>query len=95
MSRSDVRTRAWAGSGADVAVDAAAVKEVYDAIKDPANGSPLSVLFSFVRAAQESLNVLRAEGTMRNHLDQMVEFGEFTRIVHLPEHQAIEQRYRD
>ncbi|MFM9106624.1 MAG: ABC transporter substrate-binding protein [Chloroflexota bacterium] len=28
------------------AVDAAAIKEVYDAIKDPANGSPLAVLFT-------------------------------------------------
>ena len=56
--------------------------------------SPLSVLFSVVRAAQEGLRVLRDEGTMRNHLGQMVEFSEFTRIVRLPEHQAIEQQYR-
>ena len=34
------------------AVDAAAVKEVYDAIKDPANGSPLSVLFTPVEAIE-------------------------------------------
>jgi methylisocitrate lyase len=56
--------------------------------------SPLSILFSVVRAAQESLNVLRDEGTMRNHLGSMVEFTEFTGIVDLESHLAIEQRYR-
>lgn len=55
--------------------------------------SPLSVLFSTVRAAQESLALLRAEGTMRNHLDRLVEFGQFTSIVGLDDHLAIEQRY--
>lgn len=55
--------------------------------------SPLSLLFSVVRAAQESLSLLRAEGTMRNHLDRLVEFGQFTSIVGLEDHLAIEQRY--
>ena len=57
--------------------------------------SPLSLLFSVVRAAQESLGVLHREGTMREHLDRMVEFSAFTRIVNLDEHLAIEQQYRD
>jgi peptide/nickel transport system substrate-binding protein len=34
------------------AVDAQAIKEVYDAIKDPANGSPLAVLFTPVESIE-------------------------------------------
>lgn len=56
--------------------------------------SPLSLLFSAVRAMQSSLEVLAAQGTMRGHLDRLVEFEEFGRIVGLPELFEIEQRYR-
>ncbi len=57
--------------------------------------SPLSLLFSVVKAAQDSLDILRSEGTMRGHLDRMVEFTGFTDIVGLDRHLAIEQQYRN
>lgn len=57
--------------------------------------SPLSLLFSVVKAAQQSLDVLHSEGTMRGHLDHMVEFTAFTQLVNLDAHLAVEQRYRD
>jgi methylisocitrate lyase len=57
--------------------------------------SPLSLLFSVVKAAQESLDILHTEGTMRGHLDRMVEFTGFTDIVGLDGHLAIEQQYRN
>ena len=57
--------------------------------------SPLSLLFSIVKAAQDSLELLQRDGTMRTHLDRLVEFGQFTSIVHLEEHQAIEQRFAE
>jgi methylisocitrate lyase len=56
--------------------------------------SPLSLLFTAVRAMQQSLELLRADGSLRGHLDRLVDFEEFGRIVGLPELFEIEQRYR-
>ncbi len=56
--------------------------------------SPLSLLFTAVRAMQSSLETLRSEGSLRGHLDRLVDFEEFGRIVGLPEMFDIEQRYR-
>ena len=56
--------------------------------------SPLSLLFSAVQAMQQSLAQLAAEGSLRNHLDRLVDFDTFGRIVGLGELFDIEQRYR-
>jgi methylisocitrate lyase len=56
--------------------------------------SPLSLLFSAVQAMQQSLAQLAAEGSLRNHLDRLVDFDTFWRIVGLGELFDIEQRYR-
>lgn len=56
--------------------------------------SPLSLLFSAVRAIQVSLDQLAAEGSLRSHLDRLVDFEGFGRIVGLPAVFDIEQRYR-
>lgn len=56
--------------------------------------SPLSLLFSAVRSMQASIASLTTEGSLRNHLDRLVEFDEFTRIVGLDDHVAEELRYR-
>jgi methylisocitrate lyase len=55
--------------------------------------SPLSALFSMVRAVQNSLAVLREQGTLRLHLDRLVDFEEFGRIVDLEGHYEREQRF--
>lgn len=55
--------------------------------------SPLSALFSMVKAVQDSLTVLRDEGTLRGHLDRLVEFGEFARLMDLDGHYETEQRF--
>jgi 2-methylisocitrate lyase-like PEP mutase family enzyme len=57
--------------------------------------SPLSVLFGAVAAMQESLALLRAEGTQRDHLDRLVDFAGFGEIVGLAEHYEREARYRE
>jgi len=57
--------------------------------------SPLSALFTMVRAVQNSLAVLREQGTLRLHLDRLVDFEEFGRIVDLEGHYEREQRFRD
>jgi 2-methylisocitrate lyase-like PEP mutase family enzyme len=57
--------------------------------------SPLSVLFSAVAAMQESLARLRSEGTLRDHLDQLVDFAQFGVTVGLDEHYARDARYRN
>ena len=56
--------------------------------------SPLSALFTMVRAVQEGLATLRAEGSLRGHLDRLVDFEEFGEIVGLPQQYELEQRYR-
>jgi 2-methylisocitrate lyase-like PEP mutase family enzyme len=56
--------------------------------------SPLSLLFSAVQAVQTSLEQLRTEGSLRGHLDRLVGFDAFGRVVGLAEHYETEQRYR-
>jgi methylisocitrate lyase len=55
--------------------------------------SPLSALFSMVKAVQDSLALLRDEGSLRGHLDRLVEFGEFGRLMDLDGHYETEQRF--
>ncbi len=56
--------------------------------------SPLSGLFTMVRAVQSAFATLRTEGTLRGRLDGLVDFEGFGDIVGLPEQYEIEQRYR-
>jgi methylisocitrate lyase len=56
--------------------------------------SPLSGLFTMAKAMQRSMEVLREEGSLRDHLGYLVDFGEFGEIVELPRHSEIEQRFR-
>jgi methylisocitrate lyase len=55
--------------------------------------SPLTSLFTVARSVQESLALLKQEGTLRDHLDRLVSFDEFGEIVDLDAHYATEQRY--
>jgi 2,3-dimethylmalate lyase len=57
--------------------------------------SPLSMLFSAVAAMQEALADLRAEGTLRAHLDRVVSFDGFARLVDLDANYELDARYRD
>jgi len=50
--------------------------------------SPLSGLFSMVAALADAYANLRAEGTMRGRLDELVTFDEFTDLVELDRHLA-------
>lgn len=56
--------------------------------------SPLSALFSMVKAVQDSLAILREEGSLRGHLHRLVAFDEFTSLVDLDGHFATEAQYR-
>ena len=56
--------------------------------------SPLSGLFSMVEALRGSFAILRHEGSLRDHLDRLVDFEGFGRIVGLDDAFALEQRYR-
>ncbi len=55
--------------------------------------SPLSALFTMVKAIRESLAVLADEGTLRDHLDRLVTFDDFTELVGLPGVVERETRY--
>ena len=56
--------------------------------------SPLSGLFSMVKALRDSFALLQREGSLRGHLDRLVDFEGFAGIVGLEAHYATEQRYR-
>jgi 2-methylisocitrate lyase-like PEP mutase family enzyme len=51
--------------------------------------SPLSGLFSATRALERAYGRLAEEGTLRDHLDDLVDFGRFNDLVELDRHQAI------
>ncbi|MCB0983849.1 MAG: isocitrate lyase/PEP mutase family protein [Ilumatobacter sp.] len=56
--------------------------------------SPLSGLFSMVKAMRESFALLHQHGSLRGHLDRLVDFEGFAGIVGLDRHFATEQQYR-
>ena len=55
--------------------------------------SPLTALFAAVEAMQRALGVLHDKGSLRDDLDQLVAFDEFTDIVELERHQAMDETY--
>ena len=56
--------------------------------------SPVSGLFAATKAIGDAYGLLREHGTMRDHLDRLIGFDDFTDVVGLPAVQALEQRYR-
>jgi 2,3-dimethylmalate lyase len=56
--------------------------------------SPLTALFAATKAMRDALALLRDEGSLRGHLDRMVAFDDFTRLVRLGDFQDLEARYR-
>ena len=52
--------------------------------------SPVSGLLAMTRALGDAYSMLRAEGTMRAHLDEITSFDDFTTIVGLQKHLANE-----
>ncbi len=56
--------------------------------------TPLTALFAATRSLREAFTVLRKQGSLREHLDLLVLFDEFGSVVDLPQHRALEERYR-
>ena len=56
--------------------------------------SPLTSLFSMVAAIRGSLEILASAGSLRDDLDRLVSFDDFTEIVGLPDIAATDERYR-
>jgi methylisocitrate lyase len=56
--------------------------------------SPLSGLFTAVKALRDTLAVLRDEGSLRAHLDRLVDFDGFGAVVGTPGWFATDERYR-
>ena len=54
----------------------------------------ISCQFAATKALRDSLAILRREGSLRDHLDQLVDFDDFTRVVDLDGHAALDARYR-
>ena len=55
--------------------------------------SPLTSLFTMVRAVQESLQILAESGSLRDDLERLVSFDEFTELIGLPAIEETEARY--
>jgi 2-methylisocitrate lyase-like PEP mutase family enzyme len=56
--------------------------------------SPLSALFAATNAMIETLGVLRRDGTLRDALDRVVTFDQFTDLVDYPAVLAVDDHYR-
>jgi methylisocitrate lyase len=55
---------------------------------------PLSILFSYAKVAREIVTALRREGSTRRHLDKLMDFAEFNRLVRLESKYEAEKRYK-
>jgi methylisocitrate lyase len=55
---------------------------------------PLSILFSYAKVAREIVTALRREGSTRRHLDKLMGFDEFNRLVRLESKYKAEERYK-
>lgn len=55
---------------------------------------PLTVLYSYAKAAQEILRALRRKGTTRNDLRRLLTFDEFNRLLRLDAKYEAEARYQ-
>lgn len=56
--------------------------------------SPVTAMFGAVHAMQQTLAILRDEGSLRDHLDRLVTFDGFTDLVGLPAIAEQDGRYR-
>ncbi len=56
--------------------------------------SPLTALLTMVRSVRESLAILAEHGSLRDDLDRLVSFDDFTDLVGLPAVEATEARYQ-
>lgn len=54
---------------------------------------PLSILFSYAKVAREIVTALRREGSSRGHVDQLMGFDEFNRLVRLESKYEAEKKY--
>jgi 2-methylisocitrate lyase-like PEP mutase family enzyme len=55
--------------------------------------SPLSALFAAVHAMRRQLGALREHGSLRDNLDELVAFDDFTALVQLDRHRALDEEY--
>ena len=55
--------------------------------------SPLSLLFAATKAMQDAASTLMKTGSLRDDLDRLVAFDDFTALVDLPHHQSLEANY--
>ena len=55
--------------------------------------SPLTGLFAATRAMANAYQTLREEGSLRDHLDLVVTFDDFNRVVDLDRHYGLEAQY--
>ena len=55
--------------------------------------SPLTGLFAAARAMATAYQTLREQGSLRDHLDLVVTFDDFNRVVDLDRHYGLEARY--
>ena len=55
--------------------------------------SPLTGLFAATKAMTDAYGTLKEHGTLRDHLDLVVTFDDFNRVIDLDRHYELEQRY--
>ncbi|MFN8626289.1 MAG: isocitrate lyase/PEP mutase family protein [Candidatus Binatia bacterium] len=56
--------------------------------------NPLAALMASAKALREIYGLLRAEGSLRTHLDRLMTFDDFNRVVELDRHYHLEARFK-
>lgn len=55
--------------------------------------TPLAALMASAKALTDTYGILRREGTLRCHLDRLMPFDDFNRLMELDRHYALDRRY--
>jgi 2,3-dimethylmalate lyase len=56
--------------------------------------TPLACLLASAKALQDTYAILRCEGTLRGHLDQLLSFDYLNQLLELKRHYALDERYK-
>jgi methylisocitrate lyase len=57
--------------------------------------TPLAGLMAAAKALRDTYAILRRDGTMRAHLDQLLSFDDFHRLLDIERHYELEKRFKD
>jgi len=95
------RGRAYRDAGADVIFiespeNVEELKAINEAFPDTPTLAidPTGPLYAATKAVKEYMEALKATATTMGHIDRMIPFEDFNRLIGLPEYSRLEERYK-